>query len=74
MICTSIQNRKYEEILDILDNPEIEMAEIRLDRCELTDEQTADELKRMLSLRFPSVDVSVIDGGQPVYHFIISVE
>lgn len=39
-----------------------------------TDEQTADELKRMLSLRFPSVDVSVIDGGQPVYHFIISVE
>lgn len=42
MICTSIQNRKYEEILDILDNPEIEMAEIRLDRCELTDGQTAD--------------------------------
>lgn len=36
MICTSIQNRTYEEILDILNSPEIELAEIRLDRCSLS--------------------------------------
>ena len=34
MICTTIQNRNYEQILAALE--ECEMAEIRLDRCELT--------------------------------------
>lgn len=42
MICTSIQNRNYGEILEILSSPGIEMAEIRLDRCPLDEEQTAD--------------------------------
>ena len=31
MICTSIQNKTYDEILALLDDPWIEMAEIRLD-------------------------------------------
>lgn len=39
MICTSIQHKNYEEILKVLETPGIEMAEIRLDRCPLTDEQ-----------------------------------
>lgn len=39
MICVSIQNKTYKEILDILDNPQVEMAEIRLDLCDLTDEE-----------------------------------
>ncbi len=43
MICTTIQNRKLEEIFDILENPKIEMAEIRLDRCELSNDEI-DEL------------------------------
>ena len=41
MICTTIQNRNYEQILAALE--ECEMAEIRLDRCELTAKET-DEL------------------------------
>jgi len=39
MICVSIQNRTYQEILDILENPQVEMAEIRLDLCKLSDEE-----------------------------------
>ena len=36
MICVSIQNRTLPEILDILDSG-VMMAEIRLDRCNLSD-------------------------------------
>ena len=36
MICTSIQNKELSEIQDLL--PRLEMAEIRLDRCALEDE------------------------------------
>ena len=35
MICTTIQNKNIDEIFDILDRPGIEMAEIRLDSCNL---------------------------------------
>lgn len=42
MICTSIQNKGYARILEILARPEIEMAEIRLDRCPLSDEEIED--------------------------------
>ena len=38
MICASIQNKEYQEILELLQG--LEMAEIRLDRCALTDEET----------------------------------
>jgi len=40
MICTCIQHKTYNQILEILDRPEVEMAEIRLDLCELEDEET----------------------------------
>jgi len=39
MICTSLQNKTFEQILAILEDPAVEMAEIRLDRCPLTDDQ-----------------------------------
>ncbi len=41
MICVTLQNRSAEEILDLLDNssPAIQMAEIRLDRCPLTEDE-----------------------------------
>lgn len=42
MICTCIQHRSYEEILAILDDPWVEMAEIRLDRCQLSDDEIED--------------------------------
>ncbi|MCD8313620.1 MAG: type I 3-dehydroquinate dehydratase [Bacteroidales bacterium] len=40
MICTTIQGKTYEEICEILDN--CEMAEIRLDRCDLSLQETHD--------------------------------
>lgn len=42
MICTTIQNKTYEEILALLDDPWIEMAEIRLDRCKLSNDEIED--------------------------------
>ena len=42
MICTTIQNKTYEEILSILDDPFVEMAEIRLDLNNLSDEEIKD--------------------------------
>ena len=41
MICVTLQNRSAEDILDLLENasPAIQMAEIRLDRCPLTEEE-----------------------------------
>lgn len=43
MICASIKNKKLLEIYDILDRPDVEMAEIRLDLCPL-DEVEREEL------------------------------
>lgn len=37
-------------------------------------EEDAEKLEGMLKEKFPNVDYSVVCGGQPVYHFIISVE
>lgn len=37
-------------------------------------EADAENLKSMLEDKFKDIDFSVIPGGQPVYHFIISVE
>ena len=39
MICTSIQGKTLGEILAILDSAQVEMAEIRLDLCELDEEE-----------------------------------
>lgn len=39
MICVSIGYRTYDQILEILDNPKVEMAEIRLDLCPMEDSQ-----------------------------------
>ncbi len=39
-----------------------------------TSEEQAQELYNMISEKFSAVDVSLINGGQPVYHFIISIE
>ena len=36
--------------------------------------EDAEQLKTMLEEKFKDVDFSIIEGGQPVYHFIISIE
>lgn len=47
MICTTIQNRTLEEIMNLLETsePQIQMAEIRLDRCPLS----IDEIEYLFS-------------------------
>ncbi|MBR1894150.1 MAG: type I 3-dehydroquinate dehydratase [Bacteroidales bacterium] len=52
MICTSIQHKELQEILDLLDSGTVEMAEIRLDRCALEDED--------IDLLFSASDVPLI--------------
>ncbi|MGM9768231.1 MAG: type I 3-dehydroquinate dehydratase [Candidatus Cryptobacteroides sp.] len=52
MICTSIQNRTLDEIFAILESGKVEMAEIRLDRCDLAQNEV-EEL-------FSSSDVPLI--------------
>lgn len=46
MICTTLQNKSLDEIFELLDRPEIEMAEIRLDRCGLSQ----DEIEELFSV------------------------
>jgi len=52
MICTSIQGKTLEEILQILESGEVEMAEIRLDLCDLDEEE--------IELLFTDSDVPLI--------------
>ena len=52
MICTSIQGKTLEEILQILDSGAVEMAEIRLDLCDLDEEE--------IGTLFESSDVPLI--------------
>ena len=42
MICVSIAHKKLEEIFRILERPDVEMAEIRLDTCPLDPEEIED--------------------------------
>ena len=49
MICISLQNKTYGQILEVLADPSVEMAEIRLDRCPLTDEEISELFSQSLS-------------------------
>ena len=42
MVCVSIQGKTRDEIYDILDRQDVEMAEIRLDLCPLDDDDIED--------------------------------
>ena len=39
-----------------------------------TTEEQANELQKQLSAKFNDIEFTVVDGGQPVYYFIISAE
>ena len=41
--------------------------------CDVTDE-AAEALQKQISNKFSNLDVNLINGGQPVYYYIISVE
>jgi len=34
----------------------------------------ADEVRSLIESKLPGVEITVVDGGQPVYHYILSVE
>ena len=42
MICVSLQNRNLEELFAVLEREDVEMAEIRLDRCPLSDDDISE--------------------------------
>ena len=46
MICVSLQNRNLEELFEVLERDDVEMAEIRLDLCPLSD----DDITELFSL------------------------
>ena len=56
MICVSLQNKTCEEILSLLSR--VEMAEIRLDRCELSEE----EIEEVFSSDTPTIATCRIGG------------
>ena len=41
--------------------------------ADITDDQ-ASKVEAALSAKMPDVEITLINGGQPVYYFIISVE
>ena len=54
---------------------------VNQDSCNITlfygegvTEEDTEKLQSMLEEKFPSIDVSIVFGGQPVYYYIISVE
>ncbi len=62
MICTTIQNRNLEQIYEALE--QCEMAEIRLDRCELT----AKEIDELFTVDIPLVStcrISEVASSEP---------
>ena len=38
------------------------------------DENDANQAAEQITARFPDTDISVVNGGQPVYYYMISVE
>ena len=39
-----------------------------------SNEEEAEQLKKKLEEKFGDLEISVVNGGQPIYYFIISVE
>lgn len=39
-----------------------------------TPEQKAEEIKEQLKAKYSNIDITVINGGQPIYYYIVSVE
>ncbi|MGM9740410.1 MAG: type I 3-dehydroquinate dehydratase, partial [Candidatus Cryptobacteroides sp.] len=67
MICTSIQNRTLDEIFAILESGEVEMAEIRLDRCDLAQDEveelfSSSDVPLIATCRVSEIRASLDDG------------
>jgi 3-phosphoshikimate 1-carboxyvinyltransferase len=71
MICTSIQGKTLEEILEILESGEVEMAEIRLDLCDLDEEEietlfTESDVPLIATCRIATLAQRVEAEGDPL--------
>ena len=71
MICTSIQSKTLEEILGILESGEVEMAEIRLDLCDLDEEEieelfTQSDVPLIATCRIATLAQRVAAEGDPL--------
>ena len=68
MICTSIQNRTLDEIFAILESGEVEMAEIRLDRCNLAQDEveelfSSSDVPLIATCRVSEIRAAIDDGN-----------
>jgi DAK2 domain fusion protein YloV len=62
-------------VLDVLHKMDAEDAEILTLYCgETVSEENAQELVGRIEATFPQAEVEIVDGGQPHYHYILSVE
>ena len=62
MICVSIQKRNLEEIFAVMEREDVEMAEIRLDLCPLSDQ----DITELFSLCDKPLVATCRMGGCPV--------
>ncbi|HWI55415.1 MAG TPA: DAK2 domain-containing protein [Desulfobacteria bacterium] len=60
------------KLLDEMISPDSEVCTIYFG--EMTDNKDAEQLAAELSKRFREIDIELLDGGQPVYYYLISVE
>ena len=61
MICVSLNNKTLDEIYSILDDPFVEMAEVRLDLCPLTEteiQELVESCEKPLIISFPPSEKS----------------
>ncbi len=61
MICVSLNNKTLDEIYSILDDPFVEIAEVRLDLCPLTDpeiQELVESCEKPLIISFPPSEKS----------------
>jgi dihydroxyacetone kinase-like predicted kinase len=65
-------NETTVELIDKLVNED--SSNVTLFYGEGVTEEDTSNLQSKLEEKFPSVDVSIVFGGQPVYYYIISVE
>ncbi|MBQ2104527.1 MAG: type I 3-dehydroquinate dehydratase, partial [Bacteroidales bacterium] len=61
MICVSIQKRNLEEIFAVMEREDVEMAEIRLDLCPLSDQ----DITELFSLCDKPLVATCRMGGMP---------
>jgi len=66
MICVSLRDKTYEEIIEILERQDIEMAEIRLDLCQLKEEEIQD--------LFANSDTPLIASGGSLKALKLAIE